>query len=79
MTKPTPLQDTYRENRSVMAAAVHELRQDAELTQADLAQRAGCARENIARIETGKHYPKLNTIKRIEKACLAALKEHQTG
>jgi DNA-binding XRE family transcriptional regulator len=47
---------------------VRRLRQQAGLTQATLAERAGLARPNLARVEAGRYRPSLETLERIARA-----------
>ncbi len=47
---------------------VRQLRQQAGLTQETLAKRAGIARPNLARVESGRSRPSLETLERIARA-----------
>lgn len=48
---------------------VREARRRAGLTQQDLAERAGTTQSAIARLETGKSAPSLDTVQRLIRAC----------
>jgi DNA-binding XRE family transcriptional regulator len=50
------------------ARQVRRLRQQAGLTQEALAKRAGLARPNLARVESGRYRPSLETLERIARA-----------
>jgi len=50
------------------ARQVRRLRQQAGLTQEALARRAGVARPNLARVESGRYRPSLETLERIARA-----------
>ena len=50
------------------AQQVRRLRQQAGLTQEALAKRAGIARPNLARVESGRYRPSLETLERIARA-----------
>ncbi|MBI3800559.1 MAG: helix-turn-helix transcriptional regulator [Deltaproteobacteria bacterium] len=50
------------------AQQVRRLRQQAGLTQETLAKRAGIARPNLARVESGRYRPSLETLERIARA-----------
>ncbi len=50
------------------AQQVRRLRQQAGLTQEALAKRAGLARPNLARVESGRYRPSLETLERIARA-----------
>src|SRR5712692_8014685 len=50
------------------AQQVRRLRQQAGLTQEALAKRAGLARPNLARVESGRYRPSLETLERIAHA-----------
>lgn len=50
-----------------VARALIKLRIDLDLTQEELARRAGVPQPVIARLESGKHLPSLRTINRIAK------------
>jgi ribosome-binding protein aMBF1 (putative translation factor) len=58
---------------SVLLDALLKARQDAGLTQADVAERMGTQAPAVARLEralaTGKHSPSVNTLRRYLKAC----------
>jgi DNA-binding XRE family transcriptional regulator len=45
-----------------LAARVTELREQANLTQEDLAERAGWSQSNISKLERGKHRPRLDKV-----------------
>ncbi len=53
---------------AAIGARVRALRLEAGLTQADLAQRTGIYRPNIARVESGRHTPSLDTLSRLASA-----------
>lgn len=50
------------------AQQIRRLRKQARLTQAALAEKAGMARPNLARIEAGRYRPALETLERIASA-----------
>jgi transcriptional regulator with XRE-family HTH domain len=51
-----------------MAMRLKKIRQAREMTQEQLAERAGVTREYIARLEAGRYDPSLSTIERLAKA-----------
>lgn len=51
-----------------LGARLRALRQEAGLTQAELARRTGIHRPNIARVEAGRHTPSLDTLARLASA-----------
>lgn len=57
-----------RADRAYEAQQVRRLRQQAGLTQEALAKRAGLARPNLARVESGRYRPSLETLERIASA-----------
>ena len=57
-----------RAARAYEAQQVRRLRQQAGLTQEALAKRAGLARPNLARVESGRYRPSLETLERIARA-----------
>jgi DNA-binding XRE family transcriptional regulator len=50
------------------AQQIRRLRQQAGLTQEALAKRAGLARPNLVRVESGRYRPSLETLERIARA-----------
>jgi transcriptional regulator with XRE-family HTH domain len=56
--------------RTVIAAYVKELREKAEITQAELAAKIGTTQPGVARVEAGKTMPDLATLHKI--ACAAS-------
>lgn len=59
--------DTMADQRAI-ARRVRELRVERNLSQAELAERAGTGQAAIARIETGRSIPKLDLLGRIAEA-----------
>jgi ribosome-binding protein aMBF1 (putative translation factor) len=60
-----------------LAMLVHEMREAAGLTQAELAERAGTTQSAIARLEDAEYTAhSLQTIEKIAKACGVELKLH---
>lgn len=53
---------------SRLGSRLRQLRLDAGLTQAELAERTGIHRPNIARVEAGRHTPSLDTLARLADA-----------
>jgi transcriptional regulator with XRE-family HTH domain len=51
-----------------MAMKLKKIRQERQLTQEQLAERAGVTREYIARLEAGRYDPSLSTIEKLAKA-----------
>ncbi len=62
----------YKDNKNVstneIGQKIKNLRKIMKLTQEDLATKTGIHRTNIARIETGKHRPYLETLEKIAEA-----------
>ena len=54
--------------RGRLAMRLRQLRKVKELTQEDLARKAGVTLGYIARLETGRHDPKLSTLRKLAKA-----------
>ena len=54
---------------SMAGRMVREARRRAQLTQRELAKRAGIPQETIARIERGRANPRVNTLDRLLAAC----------
>lgn len=52
-----------------------QLRAEREMSQADLAEKAGLSREYIARLETGHHDPSLSVLVKLAKALKVKLAE----
>lgn len=65
IAETAPTMDEYAER---IGARVRALREAAGLTQGELARRTGIHRPNIARIESGRHMPSLDTVVRIARA-----------
>ena len=65
--------DRLKRDESALPDAVLKARQDAGLTQAQVAERMGTQAPSIARLEralaTGKHSPSVATLRRYVKAC----------
>ena len=65
----TPVDDTPEMEEYDIDAEVRDLvisaRNAADLTQKQLAQRAGVSQANISKIENGNYHPSLSTLKRI--------------
>ncbi len=57
-----------RADRAYEAQQVRRLRRQAGLTQEALGKRAGLARPNLARVESGRYRPSLETLERIASA-----------
>jgi transcriptional regulator with XRE-family HTH domain len=51
-----------------LALKLKDLRDKRDLTQADLAKKAGVSPGYVARLETGHHDPKLSTLHKLAKA-----------
>jgi transcriptional regulator with XRE-family HTH domain len=66
-TEPTLKRDV-KDMRKVLAERLFELRTDADLSQARLAEIAGVDRKTINRIENGHFSPALDTIVRLSVA-----------
>ena len=65
--------DRLERKESALLDALLKARQDAGLTQAQLAERMGTQAPSVARLEralaTGKHSPSVATLRRYVKAC----------
>lgn len=53
---------------SLFAARLRELRGKADLTQTELAEKAGVARSFIAKLEAGRHVPSWDTVQALAAA-----------
>jgi transcriptional regulator with XRE-family HTH domain len=51
-----------------VAARIKKLREERDMTQEDLAVKAGVSRGYLARVETGRHEPTLSTLEKLAKA-----------
>ncbi|GEM_PF-722248 len=58
---------------------IREVRQNAELTQEELANKAGLPQSHISRLERGKHSPSHMTLKKIAKALCIDVTELDPG
>jgi len=67
-TTEATLKRDVKDMRSVLANRLFEMRSDAELSQARLAEIAGVDRKTINRIENGHFSPALDTIVRLSVA-----------
>lgn len=65
---PRPAPAAMAEPTPDVGARLRELRLAAGLTQAEVARRTGIHRPNVARVETGRHTPSLDTLRRIAEA-----------
>ncbi len=68
MLAELPLEGGLRKLAEHMGSKIRELRERAELTQAELADRAGLGQPHISRIEAGSMSPTHKTIKKIADA-----------
>jgi transcriptional regulator with XRE-family HTH domain len=68
MSNGEPRADPDREANELLGATVADLRQQAGLTQAELAKRAELQEEEIAALETGKLEPTWGDLRRIAAA-----------
>lgn len=53
--------------RVILAQQIAERRQRANLSQAELAKRAGLRQETVSRLESGKHAPTVRTVEKIDR------------
>jgi putative transcriptional regulator len=67
-TTEATLKRDVKDMRTVLANRLFEMRSDAELSQAQLAEIAGVDRKTINRIENGHFSPALDTIVRLSVA-----------
>ena len=67
-TTEAALKRDVKDMRTVLANRLFEMRSDAELSQAQLAEIAGVDRKTINRIENGHFSPALDTIVRLSVA-----------
>ncbi len=64
----TDVRDRVDEARRYAPCAVKSCREEADLTQTELARLAGIPQSHVSRIERGRHVPTRLTIKRLAKA-----------
>lgn len=75
MNQGEPLKDPDQEANELLGAAVAELRQDAGLTQPELAERAEMQEQEIAALEAGRQEPSWGDLRRIAYALQVPLPE----
>ncbi len=54
--------------RAIVARQIAQRRHKANLSQAELARRAGVRQETLSRLESGKHAPTVRTVEKIDRA-----------
>jgi DNA-binding XRE family transcriptional regulator len=54
--------------RAIVARQIAERRHKANLSQAELAEKAGVRPETVSRLESGKHAPTVRTVEKIDRA-----------